>query len=227
MADTGDAIDNAEISAQTSKRICAHMNDDHAVTVFAMAKTVASIKSGWKLSEAKLLKVSLSGCSLRAVTCSGTMCEMQTVDYPFEPHVTSSSEVRPRLIAVHNSLLLPKFSWLVTKPPAVIIVLILLALSYGEFVLGADGMKELIDGVKVRHHLSTETIVQTLRFVFWGSLVAHALEGLYGFYQSRTTLKLSLEGQLKWAAILTIAGMPVMQEFTPLIEAAATSKKSQ
>ena len=41
MGDAGDDPNGAEISAQTSKRICAHMNDDHAVTVYAMAKEAA------------------------------------------------------------------------------------------------------------------------------------------------------------------------------------------
>ena len=79
------ATSDEEISSEASKRMCAHMNEDHGVTVYAMAKSSFRLQGGWKLTDAKMKKVTLQGCEIQAVTCSGDLCEMQRINYPFNP----------------------------------------------------------------------------------------------------------------------------------------------
>eukprot|EP00527_Entomoneis_sp_CCMP2396_P006599 CAMPEP_0198142014 /NCGR_PEP_ID=MMETSP1443-20131203/4912_1 /TAXON_ID=186043 /ORGANISM="Entomoneis sp., Strain CCMP2396" /LENGTH=229 /DNA_ID=CAMNT_0043804933 /DNA_START=62 /DNA_END=751 /DNA_ORIENTATION=+ len=217
---------NSDITPEASKRICKHMNEDHYITVLAMARSVAILKPGWKVSEARLLEADLWKFTLQAVTCSGAMCEMQKVDFPLHPPLNYSSEIRKRMVEIHNQLLQPKLYWLI-KPQSVINLFLLTAMAYGELVLGIEGMESAIDGSKKYHHMATDTLVLVLRCVFWFTVCVHSIEGAYGFYHSRTTLKLKLPGQLMWGALLLIAGFPVMSEFTPLVQAALAHQQEE
>lgn len=227
-----------DISPETSKRICDHMNEDHGNTVFLMAVNVYKInkktkKSGWHISGARLQTISLTGCHLQVFICCGDLCEMERVIYPFIPPLESPSDARRRLIAIHHIVTAPKFYWLITKPLAASIVPIFALLGYQVLVMGISGMESslesgggtanplmmlvhslLIDGFGV----STRIVVELLRFVFWFLIVAHVGEASYGVYHCRT-MKLGWKHQIMWFVLLFLAGFPILKEFQTLIDA--------
>ena len=84
-----------EITPETSKRICSHMNEDHAATVHAMcASTLSGRDSRLKLTNARMKSVSLGGYELSFVLCDGDMCAMRTASVPFAPKLASGREIR-------------------------------------------------------------------------------------------------------------------------------------
>ena len=91
------------ISPETSSRICAHMNDDHAHTCHAIV--ISSATSGretGKVQHAKMTSVSMTGYSLSFVLCDGDACAMKEITIPFVPPLNSPDQVRPRLIDDHH-----------------------------------------------------------------------------------------------------------------------------
>ena len=95
------------ITEETSKRICAHMNEDHAVSVFAMAKRSANLRDGFSISKATLQKVTMEGCHLQVMLCRGDACRVERVIYPFLTPLSDPSEIRSRLIEVHHEACRP------------------------------------------------------------------------------------------------------------------------
>jgi hypothetical protein len=87
-------------------RICTHMNDDHGLSVYAMAmrSLYASGKAGTtssqslskiSLKNAKLSDISLKDYTLSYVYCNGDVCSMERVTVPFQqPFMTSPSDAR-------------------------------------------------------------------------------------------------------------------------------------
>jgi len=241
---TSTSAKSAQVTPADSQRICQHMNEDHAVTVYAMARRAfADTLNGengnrWKLSsDTKLKSVSLQGCTLQGTACSGDLCQRLQAELPFAPPaLESKADLRPRLVALHHELMTPQTSWLVTKPAARGIWPTILAMGYGTLVLGIDGMTDLWDhkmsfmGTKIAQTLgSTERLSYVICILFWFSVVAHGLEAVYGWYHCRTTLRLGLKQQLHWALLLAAVGGPVLLELNPLITVAtrAEAKKKE
>ena len=229
-----------EISAEASKRICTHMNEDHGVTVYAMAaheltkaKNAKLQQPGWHMTDARMQRVTMTSCRLQVFVCSGDMCEMISVDYPFNPPLSSSSQIRPRLIAIHHQVMTPQISWLITKPVALVLVLISVAMAHGIFVLGIPQFTQVLQdldeglGLNLVSTLfgSSAILVWMLQGIFWFTVVAHIVEGLYAVYHCRTTLKLGLKAQVLWFVLLFLAGYPIMKEFQVLVSAAAARRK--
>ena len=108
----------AEIAPETSARICAHMNDDHAATIHAMVMSHLSHRevATCKIQNAKMTSVSIKGYLISYILCNGELCEMKNCTMSFDPPLTSAAEVRPRLIEDHHRALIPKFTWLITDP---------------------------------------------------------------------------------------------------------------
>lgn len=92
------------ISPETSKRICAHMNNDHAATLYAMIRARSLVKRGFSLTEARMKKITAEGCSLQAVSCSGDLCNIDKVEYEFDPPLRDASQARKRLVAIHREV---------------------------------------------------------------------------------------------------------------------------
>lgn len=82
---------NEAIDEATSKRICTHMNEDHAASVHGM---VLNTVSAGNISECKMKSISLEGVKLSYVVCSGDMCDMKTTYMVFDPPLKSVKESR-------------------------------------------------------------------------------------------------------------------------------------
>ena len=208
-----------EISAETSARVCKHMNEDHAVSVYAMARNLLDpLPAGWKLTDAKMKKVAPEGCYLQAITCSGDLCEMKAVVFPFVPPFTNGAQVKPRLVAIHHHVLSPQWKWLYTKPLALKLVTTFGILAYGTIVLGGDGMTAYLDRSNLikRFYPHTHWIALAIQFVFYLTSVAHVAEAAFATYICQTSFKLKWKGTMQWIAMVFLVGFPILNEVTAL-----------
>ena len=227
---------NVEISLETSERVCAHMNEDHALSVYAMAKRKVSWPSDgalWKISEASLRSVSMQGCVIQVVLCRQDLCQGQRVMYPFQPPLQNSSELRKRLVAIHHEVCRPPWRsiWL-GSPLAPTILLGFAGAAYCNLVLGLDRLTEHIESSSRLHSListclgSATTFSHLVQFVFIFTFFAHTLEVLYVAKASRE-LKFSAATTAAWALQLFAAGFPVLQCFRELVEVDRKCKKAR
>jgi hypothetical protein len=222
-----------EISAETSKRTCEHMNDDHAVTVFAMAKYLGAFGT-----DARLKSISLSGCKISVVTCTGDVCEVKTVIYPFTPPLASPSQARSKLIAIHQKVCAPRLHWLVSKPEALIICSIIAAMGYGTW-MGVPEMTEALGNAKQLNFYvekifgSANVLAEQVRFFFYFSIVAHVAEAIWAVYKCKSVLKLKFQACLMWFLTVSAVGYPIFKELLTLLtidrvtKQAAAAKKSK
>jgi Protein of unknown function (DUF2470) len=220
-----------DVTEETSTRVCTHMNDDHAVSVYAMARRIAPLDPGFKVSEARMKKVTLDGCRIQVVACRHDLCQVHTVHYPFDPPLKSSAELRPRLVAIHHRVCEPHLVWLVRKPLAVIILAMMAILTYCTIGLGASELRTLVEA----DHEGLARIVTVLfgspkifsvlvRASFYFGHTAHAAEAVYGLYECRHTLKLKWLPSLQWAFMIALTGYPVLVELQSLVAVARRKK---
>lgn len=213
---------NGGISEETSKRVCAHMNEDHTVSIYAMAKRLFGSGYG-KITSATLKDVSLEGCSIAVVTCKGDLCEMKQLMYPFEPPLKSGAQVRPRMVEIHADVCSPQLSWLVTHPDALVVLIVVALLGYGTHIVGTDQLAANIEGnTTMTSIISTVFLSPALfsRLVKYGwifALGAHAAEGIYVAHKAQHALKLGLKSRLMWFGMICSVGYPITKEFLELL----------
>lgn len=223
------------ISAETSARVCRHMNEDHAVSVYAMAARCLAKQqlqrqqeqqqgqgqptTGWKLTSARMLQITAQGCHLQAISCtSGDLCEIKTVVYPFTPPLTHAAQVKSRLVAIHHQVLSPQWQWIYSKPFAMKFSISFAALAYGTLVLGGTGMKALLDQTNLikSFYPRTDILVLVVQAVFYIIMVAHICEAVFAAYICRSTLKLKWQGTLQWMIFVGAVGFPILNELQTL-----------
>jgi hypothetical protein len=213
------------------------MNDDHAVSVYAMAKYLGEF-GRWKLTDARLKQVSLSGCKISAVTCRGDLCELKPLFYKFEPPLASPSQVRSELVAVHQKVCSPRLHWLVSKPIALVIFIVLAFMGYGTW-MGVPEMTEAIGNAKQLNFYvqkvfgSASVLAELVRFFFYLSVVLHVAEGVWAVYKCQSVLKLKFQASLMWFLTVSVIGYPILSELLALLaidlvtKQAAAAKKSK
>ena len=211
--------DSFEVSELTSTRVCKHMNDDHSVTVYAMARNMVDpLPKEWKLSDAKLKKVTANGCHLQAITCSGDMCQVKNVVYPFVPPLTAAAQVKPRLVEIHHQVLAPQMKWIYAKPLALKLTITVALLAYATLFMGVEGMKARMDQSNLIKTFYPQTgyIAMALQAVFYLTIVAHVAEASFAAHTCRSAFKLNWKGTIQWAALILIVGFPILNELTAL-----------
>ena len=220
---TDDVQKNDVISTETSKRICSHMNDDHAVSVHAMAKSLLGSGYG-KITEANLKEVNMDGCTIAVVTCKGDLCEMKKLTYSFDPPLKSASEVRPRMVEIHHQVCAPRVSWLFTDMFALSVLIVVALLGYGTHVVGVEALMAKIENSA---HLnsaislffgSASTFSNLVRYSWFLALFLHDLEAFYVLYHARQTLKLNGNAQILWYILVAAVGFPITREFLDLLK---------
>jgi hypothetical protein len=217
--------DNAdtEISEEASKRMCQHMNDDHAVSVYVMAKSLVRLEAGWKISDARLKKVSLTGCSIQAITCHKDMCVPHNVVYKFEPPLKSSAEARSRLLEIHQRLTKPKLQWFFTKPISLFIVPMWLFAIWGSQAASQEDLVRIVDSMELSKmtSLSKEKqaviLSQLLSLTFIFTLVGHLIFTLFVVDKAKG-LKLSPTATVMWMVCIFSAGYPFFSELFDIYE---------
>ncbi|KAL3758825.1 hypothetical protein ACHAWU_007942 [Discostella pseudostelligera] len=226
----------AEISPETSDRICAHMNDDHAATIHAMIMSRLSHREEvtCKIQNAKMISVTMKEYTLSFVLCNGDTCEMKKIAVPFDPPLTTSAEVRPRLIEDHHRALIPKFSWLITDPVMRMLFSACILLGLGT-ALGEEELVTRINEIPWARSFVEFILGSSTRFVnlvigaWYFSLIAHTLEAIYTAYLCKTTLKMKPATTMKWFVLNVCTGFPIMNKVQELvaIDHAARSLKSK
>ena len=226
----------AEIAPETSARICAHMNDDHAATIHAMVMSNLSHRevATCKIQNAKMTSVSIKGYTISYILCNGELCEMKNCSMSFDPPLTSAAEVRPRLIEDHHRALIPKFAWLITDPIMRTLLGVCLLLGAGT----ALGEEELVTRINntpwaisiVRYLFGTSTrFVKLVIGAWYFSLIAHTLEAIYTAYLCKTILKMKTGTITKWFVLNVCTGFPIMNKVQELVvvDRAARSLKNK
>ncbi|CAB9497448.1 expressed unknown protein [Seminavis robusta] len=214
--------DSTEVSAETSTRVCTHMNEDHAVSVYAMAKSLLPGKK--KITDFKLKKVTLKGCEISAVSCQGELCEMHKLFYPFQPPLASAQEVRPRMVAIHHQVCAPEPTWLVTHIDALAVLIVVALLGYGTHVIGTDNLTEMIEQApKLNDTISmvfgsASTFSAAVKYAWIFAIVAHVGEGGYVVYHAKITLKLQTQVIVLWFLMVASVGFPITKEFLELLK---------
>jgi len=222
MATPSDDKNGGGISADTSKRVCQHMNEDHSVSVYAMAKSL--LPTGYKIISATLVSVSMEGCTIAAAACQGDLCEQKHLMYPFNPPMSSGSEVRKRMVDVHHAVCTPNISWLVTHSDALAVLIVMALLGYGTHVIGSDQLAANIEGNASLNSLVSAVFGSAAFFsklvqASWiFALVAHAGEGLYVAYKAQSELKLQWKSRLLWFGMVCTVGYPITKEFLDLLK---------
>ena len=201
--------DKKYISEETSKRICDHMNEDHAVSVYAMAKRQGpKPEPGWKMTSTTLMNVTMDGATINVTFCRGDACRQVPVIYPFTPALTEPHQIRSRMVAIHHQTCNPMHCYDHTLFPA--IVVFFLTTTY--YAMGMNGPS------------SDPTLTKAMRDCCFLMSVAHTGMAVYGTYLSNNVLKLKRRGTVNWFVAIFLSGWLGMKELLQLIEIDEKSK---
>jgi Protein of unknown function (DUF2470) len=192
------------ISEETSRRICDHMNEDHAVSVYAMGKRKIEFPPGrgWKISKVSLQKVTLQGAELQVFMCRDNLCQDAKVTYHFEPPLQQPSQIRSKMIAVHQNVCSPISCYEHALFPAVLVFFA----STSWFALGTGAAR------------TDPALENTMKDCFHLLLFGHTCLALYGTYWSRSQLKLPWRVALKWFIAIFLSGWLAFKELQDLLE---------
>ena len=200
------------------------MNEDHAISIYAMSKQKLGASAGGQLSNVKLKNVSLNGCRIQAIKCSGMMCEQQLIDYPFNPSLTNASQVRSKMVEIHHNVMKPQILTIVkSQPISILIVIAYAVLFYGTLI--QQGILSMPSSI-VNGTLSDDSIYYWINLLlnhmicpigFYVTSIAHCYEMLHVIYHSRKTLQLSLTNLMLWSIVVFIGGFPFWNEYKDLL----------
>uniref|UniRef100_A0A7R9WQU3 Uncharacterized protein n=1 Tax=Craspedostauros australis TaxID=1486917 RepID=A0A7R9WQU3_9STRA len=213
-----------EIKEEAGKAFAKDMNTNSGAVVYAMARDRLSLPFGTKLKSAKVKIVHNRGCEITAVTCKSDTCEMKSLTYPFRPYVKSKNELKRRLATIRNQVCAPKIHWLVTKPFALLVLLICAGLGYGTMVLGTNGMLEAIaQAPRLQRGIaqvfgSASMFVKYVQASWYVCIVAHLVEAVLAAIGCSTTLGLNAEVTFSWFILVWMVGFPIFQEFDTLMK---------
>ncbi|KAL7548742.1 hypothetical protein ACHAWF_012006 [Thalassiosira exigua] len=226
----------AEISSEASKRICAHMNYDHAATIHAMVTSKLSNREAMrcKVQNAKMTAVSMKEYSLSYVLCDGDACAMKKIKIPFVPPLNSSDEVKVRLVQEHHKAMAPNFMWLITDPLMRTLFGACMLLGVGT-ALGQEELAKKVDGLPWAASIVTAIFGNCSRFarlvigLWYFSLAVHTLEAFYTAYLCKKVLKMKSITTLQWFALNVCTGFPIMNKVKELVavDCAARSTKKK
>lgn len=204
----------------TVKKICAHMNEDHAVSVFAMAKRVCRVSGGWRISSATMVDVMLEGCQLQVTLCKNKdLCRQEKHIYKFDPPISNPAHVKSKLIAVHHRVCRPVYS----KPAFVFVALNVLYMAFLMLYFGRARLVEYIDQrdnlrrfVK-RMIFGPEMYAMVIQTCLYTTIVFHGLLCSYVAYHARKTLKLTKTGTTDWCFATALGGLTVVIDLRELL----------
>jgi hypothetical protein len=205
--------DAKNISEETSKRICDHMNDDHAVSVFAMAKRnlPKQPEKGWKITTATLQKVSMDGATIQIILCRGDACQKIAIVYPFIPPLVEPSQIRSRMVAIHHIVCNPYFCYDHTLFPALVVFFAVTA----YYALGFNGAD------------SDPTLTKGMKDCFILLFTGHSGLALYGVYLCYSVLKLKRQGIIHWFIAIFLSGWLGFKELNEIIDVDEKSKDAK
>ncbi|CAJ1941561.1 unnamed protein product [Cylindrotheca closterium] len=202
-----------KISAETSKRICNHMNEDHAATVYAMAISTLPVmqqsNANLSVSDARMTSISLASATIKFVTCSGDLCQQKQEIIPFAPPLSSAKESRPRLIEMHHQVLFPRLHWFYSDSFCAQVMVLTGLLIIAPIMAWNGSLGHFVNLDK------RESIVYGLSAVYF---TAHLAEAFYSIYLSQWKLKLGRLSSFCWFLMIFLAGLPITKKLVKLNE---------
>lgn len=217
------------ISAEISKQICQHMNDDHASTVYAMglSSIPVSKRRTTNLENVKMKSVTMTEYVISFVICNGDLCMPKNVTISFYPALSSPSEIRSRLVQEHQKYLTPDLSMLILDPLCLIILLTCILLGYGTIFMGIENMTTYFENYSIISTIfgSSLSLAYYVQYAFYFAFVAHELEAMYVFYLCFSVLKLNLYSSVEWFYMVCCVGYPVTKLVLSLVEKGKKKKQ--
>lgn len=220
-----------KINADTGWQLAKDLNANHLLTVAGMATTSKSLSSGAHITTAKVTLVTNKGCEISFVTCRGDLCEIHNCLYEFRPPLKSANELTQRLLAIHNQVWAPRISWLMTKPLALQVLIVLGLAGYGTEILGMEGMLALLEQARPDGFLATvisnPQMFCYLVMGFWyGVVTVHLCEALWAAYHCVSTLKVDTTATFQWFLMILPVGYPILRVFQSSIKLHEEQSKS-
>mmetsp|Transcript_10402 Transcript_10402/g.15420 ORF Transcript_10402/g.15420 Transcript_10402/m.15420 type:complete len:242 (-) Transcript_10402:238-963(-) len=232
-----------KITEETSKRICKHMNEDHAHTIHYMAQSIlltSNKKKKGEIKNATMTSISNKEYCIRFVLCNGDLCEMCHETIAFYPTpLVDSKDARTRMIEEHNRVLSPQFSYLLT--PVILTTLLTCALlRYAVEILTLETLALHLSNppsfiyvllntylVNPFFYASVSNFCKMVYISWYFSTVAHALEAFYFAYLCRTKLKLGWMSTLKWFSMVLMVGYFVGWRIKEMVDVQAKEEKKR
>lgn len=201
------------IPPEVSKRICDHMNEDHAVSVYAMAKRVVKLpkEKGWKITSVLLKTVAMDGAELRLTLCRGDACKQQIVTYPFRPPLTEPSQIRSRMIAIHHRVCTPFSCYHHALFPSVVMFFAVTA----WYALGP--------GRRNADPWLGKCMNDSFYLLFFGNLGM----SVFGIYLCVSVLKLTRIGTCHWFLAIFLSSYLGLRELQDLVDVQEKSKQAK
>lgn len=215
------------------------MNEDHAVSVFAMVKSgLGKSKSkSDKISNCKMTSISLKEANFSYVECKGTSgtgaCTLKKTTFVFHPPLETMKDMRPRLVDLHHDLLTPKLNSFVTEIPCAVVLCVMLLFGYIiyfvddlEQVIASNNLN-LVESCITMLFGSTQFLEKLIRLSFIFAVVVHTLEACYGAFLSHKVLKLKLKSTLLWFLAISCVGYPMTSKVIEFSNVHVKSKESK
>lgn len=264
--------DHSIVSLETSKRICGHMNEDHSVTVYAMARQQLGLwlrqqqqqfhpndsfrkqyqwwwwwgGNKFPFSNAILKSVTAHGCQIQIILCNGDVCQMVTLDYPFQPPLKKDDKIheqlRRRFIEIHQQVCRP---YLTIGSVIVASIVGLWAVCVRETMNSSiqqpnnnnnnnnmssnnnRGNVLFLKWMYTEDNTMIPWMVRQIQTGFWMVLVLHCMEALYATYGARSVLKLSWKKTMIWLLSVIVAGFPMTLQLHQLLHLDHQAKQAK
>lgn len=224
LSDEKATLTDPIVNATVSDRVCKHMNDDHALSIYGMARD----HEGWnntKISNAKLKSVASTHYTLSYVTCSGDVCTMRgAVDVPFDPPLTDAKKIKSVLVAEHHRVLSPQFSTLFTDPVCIVIIgltALLATLRSYQYPVINDTIASLFGPITDVLEVPFDAYMR----VSWAFLiVAHCLEAFYAVHLCKK-MKLRNRAVMSWWLFVALTGYAHTSRIMELARVDAAEKE--
>ena len=199
MADNKDAFE-----AHVNKRICDHMNQDHAASVLAMAMALDPTAN-----RARMASITKTSVTLDAV--DGKDPKRRALVWPLDPPLADAGAARVRLVAIHHRVLRPA-----ADQPAGAVVFVVMAVVLLAGLTSVGFLQPLRDFCVLAfpHKEGLKQLAGLLLF-------CHAIEALNALYVAKKKLKLGWGASLGWAAAALAVGVASLGRLNRLANARA------
>mmetsp|Transcript_63643 Transcript_63643/g.183075 ORF Transcript_63643/g.183075 Transcript_63643/m.183075 type:complete len:221 (+) Transcript_63643:113-775(+) len=217
------------IDAAMSKQLATEMTEKYPVMVYCMAKQVGEIPAGSKISSCKVLSVSNTECEISYVTCRGDACAMpKKAIFKFNKPLGDKIYMK----RLQSDICAPKFSWLFTKPLALLILVTCAFLSICAMGLGVSGMTEQLDRMPRTEKAiamifgSAHNFAVTVLMSWCVAVFFHFIEATVA-YKWCERIPFSNQHSSSWALLVFLVGWPIFTEIKELFEVKAAHAKNK
>ena len=223
---------SANISEEESKRLGELATAKHPVAIRELVKNSMKIPAGYKITSAAVTAVRAEACDLRVTLCQGDLCIMQKPSYRFSPPLQGDNleaSLDDRMYQFRTEACEPYLSWLVTKPWALLVVVLVSGLTFGMHIDIVDALEKAprLEATIVKIFGSTFVFKTLVAASFWFTVVAHGLEAFLALHYCLTTFELGGGPTAKWCFMTLLVGYPISSKLFALEAIERERKKSK